>query len=84
MALPAILSQGVVSIYGTSGSGISGINIDSGFYFGPIDQVSIYSSYSIYDYVMFSEDAIKAVVTYNGFPYTLIDENKVILIELAL
>ena len=84
MALPAILSQGIVSIYGTNNLGISGINpIGNGFYFGEIDQVSIYSSYSIYDYVLFSQDAIKARVVYSGFSYTLVDESKIILIELA-
>lgn len=85
MSLPANLSSGIISIYGTSNYGISGIGVtNSNFYFGMIDQVSIYSSYSIYDYVLFSADAIKATVTYADFPYTLVDETKIILTELAL
>ncbi len=86
MALPSILSQGIVSIYGGgSDFGVSGIGLlNQNFYFGMIDQVSIYSSYSIYDSVMFGSDAIKARVLYSGWPYTLIDETKIILTELAL
>jgi hypothetical protein len=86
MALPATLSEGIISIYGGgSDFGVSGISIlDSGFYFGMIDQVSIYSSFSIYDNILFSQDAIKAKVLYLDYPYTLLDETKVILIEQAL
>ncbi len=86
MALSAILSEGIVSIYGGgSDFGVSGIEIfNQDFYFGMIDQVSIYSSYSIYDSVMFGSDAIKARVFYAGWPYTLVDETKIILTEIAL
>lgn len=86
MALPAILSNGIISIYGGgSDFGVSGISaLNPNFYFGMVDQVSIYSSFSIYDYVMFPEDAITARVLYADSPYTLVDETKIILIELAL
>lgn len=86
MALPAELSQGIVSIYGGgSDYGISLIEVTSpNFYFGIIDQVSIYSSYSIYDAILFPEDSIKGKVIYSGWPYTLIDETKIILTELSL
>jgi hypothetical protein len=86
MALPATLSQGIISIYGGgSDFGVSGISvINSGFYFGMVDQVSIYSSFSIYDNILFSEDAIKARLLFVDYPYTLLDETKVILIEQAL
>ena len=86
MALPATLSQGIISIYGGgSDFGVSGISLlNSGFYFGMVDQVSIYSSFSIYDNILFSEDAIKARLLFIDYPYTLLDETKVILIEHAL
>jgi hypothetical protein len=86
MALPATLSQGIISIYGGgSDFGVSGISLlNSGFYFGMVDQVSIYSSFSIYDNILFSEDAIKARLLFIDYPYTLLDETKVILIEQAL
>jgi hypothetical protein len=86
MALPATLSQGIISIYGGgSDFGVSGISVlNSGFYFGMVDQVSIYSSFSIYDNILFSEDAIKARLLFVDYPYTLLDETKVILIEQAL
>ncbi len=86
MALPAVLSQGVISIYGGgSDYGVSGIGLlNQNFYFGMIDQVSIYSSYSIYDFVLFGSDAIKTRVLYAGWPYTLVDETKIILTEIAL
>ena len=84
MSLPAILSQGIISIYGANSTGISGISVVGDFYFGEVNQVSVYSAYSIYDYVLFPEDAIRARVSYADYPYTLIDESKVILIELSL
>ena len=86
MALPATLSQGIISIYGGgSDFGVSGISVlNSGFYFGMVDQVSIYSSFSIYDNILFSEDAIKTRLLFVDYPYTLLDETKVILIEQAL
>jgi len=86
MALPATLSEGIISIYGGgSDFGVSGISVlNSGFYFGMVDQVSIYSSFSIYDNILFSEDAIKARLLFVDYPYTLLDETKVILIEQAL
>lgn len=85
MAVPAILSNGIISIYGGgSDSGVSGISaLSPNFYFGMVDQVSIYSSFSIYDFVMFPAEAIKARVLYSNSPYTLVDETKIILIELA-
>lgn len=86
MSLPATLSQGIVSIYGGgSDVGVSGISVlNSAFYFGVVDQVSIYSSFSIYDNILFPEDAIKARLLFSDYPYTLLDETKVILIEQAL
>lgn len=86
MSLPATLSQGILSIYGGgSDVGVSGISVlNNYFYFGIVNQVSIYSSFSIYDNILFSEDAIKARLLFSDYPYTLIDETKVILIEQAL
>lgn len=84
--LPATLSQGIVSIYGLGDTigYVSGITTIPGFYFGPINQVSIYSSYNVGDSVMFPESAIHTRIDYGNNPYTLIDENKIILIELSL
>lgn len=83
MSLPATLSSGIVSIYGAASSGISGIGTSEGdFYFGQIDQVGIYSSYVVSDYVMFPDTAIKAKIIYGSSPYILIDESKILLTEL--
>jgi hypothetical protein len=86
MSLPATLSQGIISIYGGgSDFGVSGISVlNSRFYFGVVDQVNIYSSFLIYDNILFSEDAIVARLLFIDYPYTLLDETKVILIEQAL
>lgn len=84
--LPATLSSGIVSIYGLGSetSIYSGLGTAPGYYFGEINQTSIYSNYIIGDSVMFPEDSIKTRVSYSDYPYTLIEESKIILIELAL
>jgi hypothetical protein len=84
--LPATLSTGIVSIYGAgdSVSVVSGLVTTPGFYFGPINQVSIYSAYNIGDSVMFPESAISSRVLYLNDPYTLVKESEIVLIELAL
>lgn len=86
-SLPATLSTNIVSIYGGGNDigYVSGLStLSNNFYFGEINQVSIYSSYTVGDSVLFGEDAIRSKVLYGGFPYTLIDETKIILIELSL
>ena len=84
--LPATLSSGIVSIYGEgdAASIVSGLVPSPGFYFGEINQVSIYSNYNIGDSVMFSESAINSRVIYSNWPYTLLNEDKIVLIELSL
>lgn len=84
--LPATLSSGIVSIYGegSSVSTVSGLLTSPNIYFGEINQVSIYSSYNIGDSVMFPESAINSRVAYNNWTYTLLNETKIILIELSL
>lgn len=84
--LPATLSSGIVSIYGEGDatSVVSGLVPSPGFYFGEINQVNIYSSYTIGDSVMFPELAVNSRVIYAGWPYTLLDETKIVLIELSI
>lgn len=84
--LPATLSSGIVSIYGEgdSTSIVSGLVTVPGFYFGEINQVNIYSSYTIGDSVMFPESGVNSRVIYAGWPYTLLDETKIVLIELSI
>ena len=84
--LPATLSSGIVSIYGAGSeiSVVSGLGSTPGFYFGEINQVNIYSAYNIGDSVMFPETGVYTRVSYADWPYTLVDESKIILIELAL
>lgn len=84
--LPATLSTGIISIYGVGStiSTVSGLVSNPGFYFGEINQVNIYSSYAIGDSVMFPENAINTRVAYSDWPYTIIEEAKIVLIELAL
>ena len=81
--LPATLASGIVSIYGAGDNvvGISGIAPNPGFYFGEINQVNIYSAYTIGDSVMFSESAVSSRLSYSNWPYTLLDETKIILTE---
>jgi hypothetical protein len=84
--LPATLSSGIVSIYG-AGDGVSvvsGLVPTPGFYFGEINQVSIYSAYAVGNSVMFPENAVSSRVLYLNDPYTLVKESEIILIELAL
>jgi hypothetical protein len=84
--LPATLSSGIVSIYGEGdiASVVSGLVPSPGIYFGEINQVSIYSAYTIGDSVMFPESAINSRVVYANWPYTLLEEDKIILIELSI
>lgn len=82
--LPATLTNGIISIYG-AGSNVSeesGIQVQNiSFYFGYINQVNVYSAYSVGDSVMFDEGGVVTRVIYSGWPYTLVNEDKVILIE---
>lgn len=84
--LPATLSSGIVSIYGNgdSVSVVSGLVPSVGFYFGEINQVSIYSAYTIGDSVMFPQSAVNSRVVYANYPYTLLEEDKIVLIELSI
>lgn len=84
-SLPATLSQGIVSIYGAgdSISIVSGLSPNPDFFFGEINQVGIYSSYSTGDSVLFGESSVITRVVYNNWPYTLIEEGKIVLIESA-
>ena len=82
-SLPATLSQGIVSIYGTgdSVSIVSGLVPNPNFFFGEINQVGIYSSYITGDSVLFGESSVVTRVLYSNWPYTLVEESKIILIE---
>ena len=84
--LPATLSTGIVSIYGAgdSVSVVSGLTPTPNFYFGEINQVNIYSAYNIGESIMFPEAAVSTRVLYGNWPYTLVHEDKIVLIELSL
>jgi len=45
--------------------------------------VNIYSAYTIGDSVMFPNEAVNSRVSYSNWTYTLLDETKIILIELS-
>jgi hypothetical protein len=83
--LPATLASGIVSIYGAgdSISTVSGLLTSPNIFFGEINQVSIYSAYSIGDSVMFPNGAVNSRVSYLNWTYTLLDETKIILTESA-
>jgi len=82
--LPAVLTNGIISIYG-AGSNVSqesGIEVQNiSFYFGYINQVNVYSAYSVGDSVMFQDSSVVTRVIYDNWAYTLVNEDKVILIE---
>ena len=76
-ALPTILSNGVIAIYGigiyVSDSGVV-VSADSDFRFGSVNKVYDGGAVFVYggDTVMFKESEVITRLIYNDYPYTLI------------
>lgn len=85
MVLPADISPGLVLIYGLGSSqgSINGIVPGENFVFGVISQgwAANIDPYIDGQSVMFNTKDIDCVVVYGGWPYTLIDQNKIKLVE---
>lgn len=88
MSLSAILGPGLVSIYGAGSpsNSITGMIVPNGsFLFGIVDQTwnGIPGNVSVGQSILFQEGDVFARLGYNGNTYTLIQEEKVILIEVT-
>jgi co-chaperonin GroES (HSP10) len=88
MSLSAILGPGLVSIYGagSSASSLTGMIVPNGsFFFGIVDQTwnGIPGNVSVGQSVLFQEGDVFTRLVYNNTTYTLIQEDKVILIEVS-
>jgi hypothetical protein len=88
MALSAILGPGLISIYGAGSntSTVTGMVVpDNRFFFGVIDQTwnGLPGNVSVGQSVLFQESDVFSRLVYDNQTYTLIGEDKVILIELT-
>jgi hypothetical protein len=88
MALSAILGPGLVSIYGAGSntSTLTGTIVPNNtFFFGVVDQTwnGIPGNVSVGQSVLFQESDVFARLVYSDQTYTLIQEDKVILIEVT-
>jgi hypothetical protein len=88
MALSAILGPGLVSIYGAGSpaSTTTGMIVPNGsFLFGIVDQTwnGLPGNVSVGQSVLFQESDVFARLVYTSQTYTLIQEDKVILIEVT-
>jgi hypothetical protein len=86
MALSAILGPGLISIYGAGSntSTVTGMIVpDNRFFFGVIDQTwnGLPGNVSVGQSVLFQESDVFSRLVYDNQTYTLIGEDKVILIE---
>jgi hypothetical protein len=87
MSLSAVLGPGLVSIYGvgTNYSTVTGMVVpNQSFFFGVVDQTwdGQNGSVSVGQSVLFQQNDIFTRLVYNGQTYTLIPEQKAILIEI--
>lgn len=88
MALSAILGPGLISIYGAGSntSTVTGMIVpDNRFFFGIVDQTwnGLPGNVSVGQSVLFQESDVFSRLAYDNQTYTLIGEDKVILIELT-
>jgi|LauGreDrversion4_2_1035121.scaffolds.fasta_scaffold767433_2 hypothetical protein len=88
MALSAILGPGLISIYGAGSntSTVTGMIVpDNRFFFGVVDQTwnGLPGNVSVGQSVLFQESDVFSRLVYDNQTYTLIGEDKVILIELT-
>jgi hypothetical protein len=88
MALSAILGPGLISIYGAGSntSTVTGMIVpDNRFFFGVVDQTwnGLPGNVSVGQSVLFQESDVFSRLVYDNQTYTLIGEDKVILIEIT-
>jgi len=86
--LSAILGPGLVSIYGAGSntSTVTGMIVPNNqFFFGIIDQTwnGVPGNVSVGQSVLFQESDVFTRLVYDNTTYTLIQEDKVILIEVT-
>lgn len=86
MSLSAILGPGLISIYGAGSntSTVTGMIVpDNRFFFGVVDQTwnGLPGNVSVGQSVLFQESDVFSRLVYDNQTYTLIGEDKVILIE---
>lgn len=86
--LSAILGPGLVSIYGAGSntSTVTGMIVPSSeYFFGVIDQTwnGVPGNVSVGQSVLFQEKDVFTRLVYDNTTYTLIGEDKVILIEVS-
>jgi len=86
--LSAILGPGLVSIYGpgSSSSSLTGMIVpNDSFFFGVVDQTwnGVPGNVSVGQSILFQESDVFTRLVYNNTTYTLIQEDKVILIEVS-
>ena len=84
--LSAVLGPGLVSIYGagTNASTVTGMVVPGpNFFFGVIDQTwnGLNGNLSVGQSVLFQESDVFTRLVYNNETYTLIQEDRAILIE---
>lgn len=88
MSLSAVLGPGLVSIYGygTNQSTLTGMLVpNDSFFFGVIDQTwnGLPGNVSVGQSVLFQQKDVFTRLVYSNQVYTLIEENKAILIEVT-
>jgi hypothetical protein len=81
--LPIRLKPGLVSIYNVGQTGVTGIVAPQNYNFGTINKTWYNEAYPPYtgDSVLFKGDDIIQLI-YSGTTYTLVDENKIKLVEI--
>lgn len=81
--LPFVLAYGYVAVYGNGGSpGVQGFPAASGWRFGEIVQVSPGLPTSLEgDSVMFKETEVRCRISYQNYPYTIVEQVKIVLTE---
>jgi len=86
MPLPFNLPVGLVSIYGVGTiTGQTGIIAPEGFEFGVVDQVYSGSVVDVYGKsVMFRQSDKVCTVTYNDWPYVLVEQARLVSTEIIV
>ena len=82
-SLPLVLAYGYVAVYGNGVSpGIQGFPAASGWKFGEIVQVSPGLPTSLEgDSVMFKETEVRCRISYLNYPYTIVEQAKIVFTE---
>lgn len=82
-SLPFVLAYGFVAVYGNGATpGIQGFPAASGWKFGEIVQVSPGLPTTLEgDSVMFKDSEVRCRISYQNYPYTIVEQAKVVLTE---